>query len=161
MFHIVLFEPEIAGNTGTIARTCLATGAQLHLIRPLGFRLTDDALKRAGMDYWDASNVTIHTSFNAFAASFQEQFDNARVFSLTTKGTKAHSDMQFQEDDVLLFGPESRGLPEAVRTQTQQLRIPMTAEARSLNLAVSAAIMMYEAWRQISYTGASGTESRA
>lgn len=154
MFHIVLFEPEIAGNTGTIARTCLATGAQLHLIRPLGFRLTDDALKRAGMDYWDASRVTIHASFNAFVTSFQAQFDNARVFSLTTKGTKAHSDTQFQKDDVLLFGPESRGLPEVVRTQTQQLRIPMTAEARSLNLAVSAAIMMYEAWRQISYAGA-------
>lgn len=159
MFHIVLFEPEIAGNTGTIARTCLATGAQLHLIRPLGFRLTDDALKRAGMDYWDASSVSIHASFNAFAKQFQTQFNNARVFSLTTKGTKVHSDMQFQQDDVLLFGPESRGLPEAVRTQTQQLRIPMTAEARSLNLAVSAAIMMYEAWRQISYAGATSTKS--
>ncbi len=159
MFHIVLFEPEIAGNTGTIARTCLATGAQLHLIRPLGFRFTDDALKRAGMDYWDASSVSIHVSFNAFAANFQAQFDNARVFSLTTKGTKAHSDTQFQKDDVLLFGPESRGLPEVVRTQTQQLRIPMTAEARSLNLAVSAAIMMYEAWRQLSYAGATSTKS--
>jgi len=152
MFHIALFEPEIAGNTGSIARTCLATGCTLHLIRPLGFRLTDDALKRSAMDYWQDVNLTTHSSYKAFHKAFTEQFESGRVFSLTTKATQVHSNARLQKNDLFLFGPESRGLPEAVREQTQQLRIPMTQEARSLNLAVSAAILMYEAWRQIDFT---------
>ena len=151
MFHIVLVEPEIAGNTGTIARTCMATGCQLHLIRPLGFRLTDDALKRSGMDYWDDLNVKVHSSFQTFRLSFEEAFANKRVFSLTTKGVTAHSEISFAVDDVFLFGPESRGLPGSIRQETRQLRIPMTAGTRSLNLAVSASVVMYEAWRQIDY----------
>lgn len=151
MFHIALFEPEIAGNTGSVARTSLATGCKLHLIRPLGFRLTDDALKRAGMDYWSEVDVTVHSSFLAFKSVFQEQFDTYRVFALSTKGTQSHSAPVFRKDDVLLFGPESRGLPQDVREQCIALRIPMTQQARSLNLAVSAAVMAYEAWRQLDY----------
>lgn len=151
MFHVVLFEPEIAGNTGSVARTCLATGAKLHLIRPLGFKLNDEALKRAGMDYWHEVDVEIHASFRAFQERFWDSFSNKRVFSLTTKGNQLYSEPKFQAEDVLLFGPESRGLPESVRSETIQLRIPMTNKARSLNLAVSAAVMVYEAWRQLEF----------
>ncbi len=151
MFHVVLFEPEIAGNTGSVARTCMATGAKLHLIRPLGFKLSDDALKRAGMDYWHEVDVSLHASFNTFHELFQDTFNQNRVFSLTTKGHQNHSQPHFQANDVLLFGPESRGLPEVIREQTTQLRIPMTPNARSLNLAVSAAVMVYEAWRQLEF----------
>lgn len=151
MVHIALFEPEIAGNVGNIARTCLATGATLHLIRPLGFRLTDEALKRSGMDYWDEVDVEVHASFATFSSEFAEAFEAARVFALTTKGQRAYSDPGYQEGDIFLFGPESRGLPEAIRAQTQPLRIPMVAGARSLNLATSVGIMAYEAWRQLGF----------
>jgi tRNA (cytidine(34)-2'-O)-methyltransferase len=150
---VALLEPEIAGNAGNIARTCLVTNTPLHLIRPLGFRLSDDALKRAGMDYWHEVDTAIHADFAAFYAMFQEQFANKRVFSLTTKGKQTHSDTQFQAGDVLLFGPESRGLPESVRNLTPQLRIPMQPSARSLNLAVSVGVCLYEAWRQLGYDG--------
>lgn len=151
MVHIALFEPEIAGNVGNIARTCLATGARLHLIRPLGFRLTDEALRRSGMDYWDDVRVNVHSSFAAFASEFEQAFAQARVFALTTKGQVTYSDPTYQQGDVFLFGPESRGLPEAVRAQTQPLRIPMTSGARSLNLATSVGIVSYEAWRQMKF----------
>ena len=151
MVHIALFEPEIAGNVGNIARTCLATGATLHLIRPLGFRLTDEALKRSGMDYWDEVNIEVHASFAAFSEKFVESFEKARVFALTTKSKKTYSEATYRGGDIFLFGPESRGLPEAVRAQTQPLRIPMTANARSLNLATSVGIMAYEAWRQLGF----------
>lgn len=154
MFHIALLEPEIALNTGSIARTCLAAGATLHLIRPLGFRLTDDALRRSGMDYWDRVTMVTHASYATFRQAFEPQFTSGRIFSLTTKGHLCHSNASFQQDDVLLFGPESRGLPAAVRQETSALRIPMTAEARSLNLGVSVGIMVYEAWRQLDYRGA-------
>jgi tRNA (cytidine/uridine-2'-O-)-methyltransferase len=150
MFHVVLYEPEIAGNAGSIARTCLAAGATLHLIRPLGFRLDEQSLKRAGMDYWHEVNVQIHNSYEVFREVFAEKFASQRVFALTTKGTSSHSDLAYQAGDVLLFGPESRGLPEPVRTSLTQLRIPMK-DARSLNLAVSVAVVVYEAWRQQSF----------
>ena len=155
MSHLIvaLLEPEIAGNVGNIARTCLVTNTPLHLIRPLGFRLSDDALKRSGMDYWDEVDTTIHADFAAFFEMFKEQFANKRVFSLTTKGKQTHSDSHFQAGDVLLFGPESRGLPESVRNLTPQLRIPMQPSARSLNLAVSVGVCLYEAWRQLRYEG--------
>jgi len=153
MFHIALFEPEIAGNVGNIARTCLATGTTLHLIRPLGFRLTDEALRRSGMDYWDEVDVEVHASFAAFSIKFAEAFERARVFALTTKGQASYSEASYQKGDVFLFGPESRGLPEPVRNQTQPLRIPMVPEARSLNLATSVAIMTYEAWQQLEFEG--------
>lgn len=154
MFHIALFEPEIAGNTGSIARTSLATGCSLHLIRPFGFRLTDDALKRSAMDYWQDVDLHVHTSFQAFAEAFTQQFETGRVFSLTTKASKNHCELELQKDDVFLFGPESRGLPKAIRDKTVGLRIPMTKKARSLNLAVSAAVLMYEAWRQLEFENA-------
>lgn len=155
MSHLIvaLLEPEIAGNVGNIARTCIVTGTPLHLIRPLGFKLTDDALKRSGMDYWHEVDTTIHADFAAFFDMFKAQFDDQRVFSLTTKGKLTHSDSQFQAGDVLLFGPESRGLPESVRKLTPQLRIPMQPSARSLNLAVSVGVCLYEAWRQLGYDG--------
>lgn len=147
MFHVVLYEPEIAGNAGSIARTCLATGATLHLIRPLGFRLDEQSLKRAGMDYWHEVNVQVHNSYDSFCEAFRSSYETKRVFALTTKGETRHSDVHYQAGDVLLFGPESRGLPEQVRTPLTQLRIPMK-ETRSLNLAVSVAVVVYEAWRQ-------------
>jgi tRNA (cytidine/uridine-2'-O-)-methyltransferase len=147
MFHVVLYEPEIAGNAGSIARTCLATGATLHLIRPLGFRLDEQSLKRAGMDYWGDANVQVHNSYSSFCEAFDSSYQAKRVFALTTKGVKSHSDVHYQAGDVLLFGPESRGLPEQVRAPLTQLRIPMK-ETRSLNLAVSVAVVVYEAWRQ-------------
>ena len=151
MLHLALLEPEIALNVGSVARTALATGARLHLIRPLGFRLTDAALRRSGMDYWDEVDVKIHASFTAFAEIFAGQFASGRVFSLTTKGQRFYSEVFYRDGDVLLFGPESRGLPEAVRAQTEQLRIPMTPAARSLNLAVSVGVVVYEAWRQLEF----------
>jgi tRNA (cytidine/uridine-2'-O-)-methyltransferase len=147
MFHVVLYEPEIAGNAGSIARTCLATGATLHLIRPLGFRLDEQSLKRAGMDYWHEVNVQLHNSYEVFAETFRSSYQAKRVFALTTKGVQRHSDVHYQAGDVLLFGPESRGLPEQIRSPLTQLRIPMK-ETRSLNLAVSVAVVVYEAWRQ-------------
>ena len=151
MLHVALLEPEIAGNVGNIARTCLATGAQLHLIRPLGFRLSDEALRRAGMDYWHEVEAQLHPSFARFAATFSEAFAAERVFSLSTKGRRAHSAAAFRAGDVLLFGPESRGLPAGVLDTSHVLRIPMTPGARSLNLATSVGVCVYEAWRQLNF----------
>jgi tRNA (cytidine/uridine-2'-O-)-methyltransferase len=148
MFHIVLLEPEIAGNVGNIARSCLATGSRLHLIRPLGFRLDDASLKRAGMDYWSEVDVQLHDSYAQFADHFKTAFTAQRIFSFTTKATQSYSEVQYQAHDVFLFGPESRGLPQSIRSSTQQLRIPMTPQARSLNVSVSVGIAVYEAWRQ-------------
>jgi tRNA (cytidine/uridine-2'-O-)-methyltransferase len=147
VFHIALYEPEIAGNVGSIARTCLATGATLHLIRPLGFRLDEGSLKRSGMDYWREVNVQVHNSYRTFAGVFEGTFTAKRVFALTTKGTNLYQGINYQAGDVLLFGPESRGLPETIRTSLTQVKIPMQG-TRSLNLAVSVAIVVYEAWRQ-------------
>ena len=127
MVHVALFEPEIAGNTGNIARTCLATGAALHLIRPLGFRLNDEAIRRAGMDYWQAADITLHDSFERFRASFGEAFAQGRVFSFSTKAIRLYTEVAYREGDVLLFGPESRGLPEGVRAVTQPVRAPHDA----------------------------------
>ena len=151
MFHVALFEPEIAGNTGNVARTCVATGAPLHLVRPLGFRLTDEAVKRAGMDYWEAADVTLHASFAKFQEAFREAFESGRVFSFSTKATRVYTEVTYEAGDVLLFGPESRGLPAEVRAITQPLRLPMQQGARSLNLAVSAGVAVYEAWRQAGF----------
>lgn len=158
MFHIALFEPEIAGNVGSIARTCLATGCELHLIRPLGFRLSDEALKRSGMDYWHEVQSSVHDSYTAFQTAFAREFANKRVFALSTKATLHYQDVQFEKHDVLLFGPESRGLPLEVRSQCNQVRIPMTSQARSLNLAVSAGIVVYAAWQQQAFAGSSQSD---
>ncbi len=151
MVNVVLFEPEIAGNTGNIARTCLATGAKLHLIRPLGFQLTEESLKRAGMDYWDEIDLQIHASFTDFHEFFSLAFAKGRVFSLTTKAKDHYTKTLYNKGDVLLFGPESRGLPESIRQMTMQLRIPMNEKVRSINLAVSVGIVLYECWRQFDF----------
>lgn len=151
MIHVALLEPEIAGNVGNIARTCVAVGAELHLIRPYGFRLSDAAVRRAGMDYWREVAVRQHASFGAFEEAFAETFASGRVFAWTTKATQSYTEVSYRPGDVLLFGPESRGLPEAVRLRCTQVVIPMRAEARSLNLAVSVGIGVYEARRQLGF----------
>ncbi len=151
MLHVALFEPEIAGNVGNIARTCVAAGAELHLVRPYGFRLTDEAVRRAGMDYWEDVRLTQHTSFAAFQAVFAETFAAGRVFAFTTKAVTLYSAVIYRDSDVLLFGPESRGLPEPVRNLCVPVKLPMRPEARSLNLAVSVGVGVYEAWRQLEW----------
>ena len=151
MLYVALFEPEIAGNVGNIARTCVAVGAELHLIRPYGFRLTDEAVRRAGMDYWRDTRLTQHASFAAFQDVFSGAFLTGRVFALTTKATTHYDQVSYRRDDVLLFGPESRGLPAVVRRDCTEVRIPMQEGARSLNLAVSVGVGVYEAWRQLGF----------
>lgn len=151
MIHIALFEPEIALNVGSIARTSLANNAKLHLIRPFAFRLNDKGLKRSAMDYWHEVDLTVHNSFNDFYAEFEDKFVKKRVFSLTTKADKFHSQIDFNDGDIFLFGPESRGLPLVIRDMTEGIKIPMHKKARSLNLAVSVAVLSYEVARQLDY----------
>jgi tRNA (cytidine/uridine-2'-O-)-methyltransferase len=153
MFHIVLYEPEIPANTGNIIRLCANTGAQLHLIKPLGFDLDDKKLRRAGLDYHEWVAVNVHESLD----SFKEAIQPARIFALTTKGHRIFSNIAFEPGDVLLFGPETRGLPASVRTELDSdncLYLPMRTEARSLNLSNTVSIVLYEAWRQLSFSGA-------
>lgn len=154
MLHIVLFEPEIPPNTGNIIRLCANTGAQLHLIEPLGFTLEDKQLRRAGLDYHEWANVVIHKNFDAF----QQRYPTNRLFAFSTKGKKYYSSVQFQDDDVLLFGPETRGLPTSILNHihsSQLIRIPMVKDSRSLNLSNSVAVVLYEAWRQLDFIGGS------
>ncbi|ARD20585.1 MULTISPECIES: tRNA (uridine(34)/cytosine(34)/5-carboxymethylaminomethyluridine(34)-2'-O)-methyltransferase TrmL [Shewanella] len=153
MFHIALYEPEIAPNTGNIIRLCANNGAKLHLIEPLGFDLEEKKLRRAGLDYADLTNITRHKNFEAFLEAMQGK----RIMACTTKGSRPHSELEFAADDVLLFGPETRGLPMDIIESipaSQRLRIPMAASNRSLNLSNSVAIISYEAWRQLDYAGA-------
>ncbi len=153
MFHIALFEPEIAPNTGNIIRLCANNGCQLHLIEPLGFDFEEKKLRRAGLDYKDLTNVTHHADFDAF----MKAVDGKRIMACTTKGSRPHSQLTFTKDDVLLFGPETRGLPNEIIESLpleQRLRIPMVANSRSLNLSNAVAIISYEAWRQLGYEGA-------
>jgi len=148
MFQIALYEPEIPPNTGNIMRLCANTGCRLHLIHPLGFSLDAKKLKRAGMDYRDIAVVTEHANYADFLHSLEA---HSRLFALTTKGSKNYSDVQFQADDIFLFGPETRGLPDSVLNRLDtydKLRLPMQANSRSLNLSNTAAIMVYEALRQ-------------
>jgi len=152
MFHIVLFEPEIPPNTGNIIRLCANTGAQLHLVKPLGFKLEDKQLRRAGLDYHEFSTLTVHENWLACKTALTGK----RLFAITTKGSTQYSNIQFQADDVLVFGPETRGLPDAVRHEfapEQRVRLPMLPESRSLNLSNSVAVILYEAWRQIDFKG--------
>jgi len=154
MFHIVLFEPEIPPNTGNIIRLCANTGAQLHLVKPLGFSLEDKQLKRAGLDYHEYASLKVHENW----IECKTALAGKRMFALTTKGSTRHTDIAFQPDDVFVFGPETRGLPEEVRnefTSEHRVRLPMLASSRSLNLSNSAAILLYEAWRQIGFEGGS------
>ena len=154
MFNIVLFEPEIPPNTGNIIRLCANTGCQLHLIKPLGFDMEEKALRRAGLDYHEWANVRIHENY----ADFLEKEKPATLYALTTKGKTTHSEAQFKDGDFLMFGPETRGLPEEVRLSIpfeQWLRLPMMQDSRSMNLSNTVAVMIFEAWRQNGYVGGS------
>lgn len=146
MINVGLFEPEIPPNTGNIIRLCANTGAKLHLIEPLGFELDDKRLRRAGLDYHEWAAVKRYASAEAlFKAT------TGRVFAITTKGTQLHTECEFKADDLLLFGPETRGLPDALiesLPMEQRVRIPMQPDSRSLNLSNAASVLVYEAWRQ-------------
>lgn len=147
MLHVVLVEPEIPPNTGNIARLCLAAGARLHLVEPLGFSLDEKALRRAGMDYWDQCDVKTWPSLDAL----REAALGARFFYLTTKTQRVYWDTSFEDGDYLVFGRETRGLPESLLKAHEDfcLTIPQQPEARSLNLATAAGIVLYEAIRQV------------
>ena len=146
MLSIVLVQPEIHQNTGNIARTCAATGARLHLIRPLGFEITDRALKRAGLDYWYALDVVLWDSLSDFLSAHGQD----RLWLFSTKAPRSYTDVRYWDGDFLVFGPESRGLPEELLEARREscVRIPMRPGARSLNLSNSAAVAVYEALRQ-------------
>lgn len=149
--QIVLYQPEIPQNTGNIARLCAATGVELHLIEPLGFFWDDARLKRAGLDYWELVNIKKHLNFRAYL----DQNPNQRCFFATTKGGRFYTEINFQETDSLVFGPETRGLPPEILNlnPAHNLKIPMTPKARSLNLANSVGIILYEALRQKNFDG--------
>lgn len=149
MLNIVLVSPEIHQNTGNIARTCAATGARLHLIRPLGFEITDKALRRAGLDYWYLLDVNIYDSLE----DFFEKVQPGNFWLLSTKAPRKYTEAEFQDEDYLFFGRESAGLPEAFleKHRDRCLKIPMAEEARSLNLSNSVAITVYEALRQLDF----------
>jgi tRNA (cytidine/uridine-2'-O-)-methyltransferase len=150
-FHIVLVEPEIPANTGNIARTCAATGTHLHLVRPLGFNTDDKTLKRAGLDYWYAVNIHYYDSFQ----EVKELFPEGRFFFASTRASKRYSDFSFRDGDFFVFGKETKGLPQPLLDEHAEtcMRMPMTDKVRSLNLANSAAIVVYEAFRQIGFAG--------
>lgn len=154
MFHVVLVEPEIPPNTGNIIRLCANTGAQLHLIEPLGFPLDDAKMRRAGLDYHDYANMKVHPDWTTFLAS--EQPDAARMFALTTHGSTPFASITFQPGDVFVFGSETKGLDTALRASfapAQRIRLPMRPDNRSLNLSNTVAVVVYEAWRQNGFAG--------
>jgi len=154
MFHIVLVEPEIPPNTGNVIRLAANTGCALHLIGPLGFSMDDRLLRRAGLDYHEYADVRRHADWDAFIAARQP--DPARLFALTTHGARRVHDTAFQPDDCLVFGAETRGLAPALRQRfppAQQLRLPMRAGQRSLNLSNAVAVTVFEAWRQQGFKG--------
>ena len=158
MFHVILFEPEIPPNTGNIIRLCANTGASLHLIEPLGFRLDARGLRRAGLDYRELAAVRRHASLAACLGEL-----GGRVFAIETRGDRVYAQARFQAGDALLFGPETRGLPEAVLKgigPERTLRIPMRAGNRSLNLSNAVALVLYEAWRQMGFEQAGPDKSR-
>ncbi len=149
--NIVLLEPEIPQNTGNIARTCAATGARLHLIKPLGFTIDDKRLKRAGLDYWFLMRYDVYENWGDFMA----KNPGASLYFASTKAAKRYDQVQYREDDYLVFGKETRGLPETLLSQNYDrcVRIPMREGARSLNLANSVAVALYEALRQLGFPG--------
>ncbi len=151
MIHIVLVEPEIPQNTGNIARTCAATGSRLHLIKPLGFSLADRYLKRAGLDYWNMVEVTVHENLGELL----ESYPGAAFYYLSTKGEKNYTEVDYPGEVFLVFGKESRGLPENILSKAYDrcIRIPMISGARSLNLSNSVAIVTYEVLRQREFAG--------
>lgn len=166
MINIVLHEPEIPQNTGNIGRTCVITGSRLHLIRPLGFRINEKTVKRAGLDYWPKLDVTEHDNIEAFYRYVEEENGRnkesytgnergPKIFYATTKGKNRYTDVEFQDGDYIMFGRESAGIPEEilVKHPDELIRIPMLPEERSLNLANSVAIVLYEALRQLDFPG--------
>jgi tRNA (cytidine/uridine-2'-O-)-methyltransferase len=147
MFDIILYQPEIPPNTGNIIRLCANTGVELHLIKPLGFSLEDKQLKRAGLDYHEFATLKIHENWQ----TCREVLAGKRMFAVTTKGSTRYSEVKFKTGDVFVFGPETRGLPPEILNQfatENKLRLPMLPQSRSLNLSNSAAVLIYEAWRQ-------------
>lgn len=151
MLNIVLFEPEIPANTGNIGRTCVATNTRLHLIEPLGFRLNEKSLKRAGMDYWQDLDVTTYIDFN----DFMEKNPGAKIYMATTKAPNVYTDVSYEPDCYIMFGKESAGIPEEILVHHKEdsIRIPMVGDIRSLNLGNSVAIVLYEALRQNNFKG--------
>lgn len=149
MLHIALYQPEIPPNTGNIIRLCANSGAQLHLIHPLGFELDDKRMRRAGLDYHEWAKVIHYDNEQDFIKSNKER----RIFACSTKGQQNYHQLRYQDEDLLLFGPETRGLPPALRERYQAIRIPMCANSRSLNLSNSVAIILFEAWRQLDFIG--------
>lgn len=144
--NIVLLEPEIPANTGNIGRTCVATGTRLHLIEPLGFRLGEKEIRRAGMDYWEKLDVSVYLDYG----DFLERNPGAKIYYASTKAPRAYTQVSYEEDAYLMFGKESKGIPEEILLENQEtaIRIPMKDDIRSLNLSNSAAIVLYEALRQ-------------
>lgn len=147
MLHIALYQPEIPPNTGNIIRLCANTGAQLHLIHPLGFNLEDKKLRRAGLDYHEFTSLKHYEN----EQQFLELNSDKRIFACTTKTNRSYTDVSYQPNDLFLFGPETRGLPEHLRTNA--IKIPMKEKSRSLNLSNSVAIILFEAWRQLEFVG--------
>ena len=154
MFHVVLVEPEIPPNTGNIIRLCANTGAQLHLIEPLGFPLDDAKMRRAGLDYHEYINMQVHRDWDAFMSSATP--DPARMFALTTHGAQSFADRSFKPGDIFVFGSETKGLAPELRDTfpaLQRIRLPMRPDNRSLNLSNAVAIVVFEAWRQNGFAG--------
>ncbi|MBD5466142.1 MAG: tRNA (uridine(34)/cytosine(34)/5-carboxymethylaminomethyluridine(34)-2'-O)-methyltransferase TrmL [Lachnospiraceae bacterium] len=146
MMNIILHQPEIPANTGNIGRTCVATGTKLHLIEPLGFKLNEKSIKRAGMDYWEHLDVTRYVNFKEFL----EKNPNAKIWMATTKAKHIYTEVEYSPDDFIMFGKESGGIPEEILVDYEEtcIRIPMLEQVRSLNLSNSVAIVLYEALRQ-------------
>ena len=147
MLHIALLQPEIPPNTGNIIRLCANTGAQLHLIHPLGFTLDDKRMRRAGLDYHEWANIIHYQN----AEDFISQNHEKRIFACTTKACDHYSDLTYQDNDLFLFGPETRGLPQEVRSLYKGIRIPMLPTSRSLNLSNAVAVILFDAWRQLGF----------
>lgn len=151
MLNVVLLEPEIPANTGNIGRTCVATGTRLHLIKPLGFEISDKEVRRAGLDYWKDLSIFLYEDFEDFLG----KNPNATIYMATTKSTKPYTKAVFKDNDFLMFGKESAGIPEEilVRYEETAIRIPMIGDIRSLNLSNSVSIILYEALRQLDFCG--------
>ena len=153
MFHVVLYQPEIPPNTGNVIRLCANTGCRLHLIKPLGFELDDRRMRRAGLDYREWAELQVYDSLAEFTAATQPP----RIFALTTRGVTRHTQPRYAAGDAFLFGPETRGLPQSVLEEypaEQWLRLPMQPHSRSLNLSNAVAVTVFEAWRQLDFSGA-------
>jgi tRNA (cytidine/uridine-2'-O-)-methyltransferase len=152
MLHVVLYQPEIPPNTGNVIRLCANSGARLHLIRPLGFDLDHAKLRRAGLDYAEFASIAVHDDLDAFSAAVRP----TRLFALSTRAANLYTKVQFGGDDAVMFGPETRGLPQEfldALPPAQRLRLPMRPDNRSLNLSNAVAVVVYEAWRQLNFAG--------